>query len=382
LFFVLQTFFVQEAFAYCPGFLSKDMYFMSEDSDVKKLQIFLNSKPETQISSSGIGSPGYETGRYAYATQDAVKRFQTLNGLPVTGAVGLSDRLFINLFCQGDVSEQIIQTPEVVTSISTPTSFTISTSSSAVYSLSVATLTVDNLTAIQDGLIVPVSTTSGPKDYMVMYKVSTGKTLDFYDGYDAPEYRNLYNSIKSLIPTDVSDKYISYFKVSYSTQPGKKLLAMVTPYDRESDKFVLTIFYNNFMQEPIQDRNLTIIHEMAHLLSLNKSWQIATDTCTTFSDMNHFCYDTYSPINQFYKSFWEGVSVKPSYNNSQFVNEYATTNPLEDFAETFTYYVGKDIYNLQNFFPTPDSVVGKKLNFFNYFSDFYNLKNHFLNLLK
>jgi hypothetical protein len=145
LFFILQAFFVQEAFAYCPGFLSKDMYFMSEDSEVKKLQIFLNSKPETQISSSGVGSPGYETGRYAYATQDAVKRFQVLNGLPVTGMVGLSDRLFINLFCQSEVSEQIAPTPEVVTPASTSTAFTISTSSSAVYNLPIATQTIDNL---------------------------------------------------------------------------------------------------------------------------------------------------------------------------------------------------------------------------------------------
>lgn len=355
---------------------------MSEDSEVKKLQRFLNSKPETQISSSGVGSPGYETGRYAYATQDAVKRFQALNGLPVTGMVDLSDRLFINLFCQSEVPEQKTQTPKEVVPTPNPVAFTVSTSSSAVYSLPIVTQTVDNAVVIQDGLILPVSTNSGTKDYMAIYKVSTGKILEFYDGDDKPEYRNLYNSIQSLIPTDISDKYISYFKVGYNTQSDEKLLAMVTPYDKDSNKFVLTIFYNNFMQEPIQDRNLTIIHEMAHLLSLNKSWQIATDTCTTFSDMNHFCYDTYSPINQFYKSFWEGVSIKPTYNSSQFVNEYATTNPLEDFAETFTYYVGKDIYNLQNFFPIQDSIVGKKLNFFNYFSDFYNLKDHFLKILK
>jgi peptidoglycan hydrolase-like protein with peptidoglycan-binding domain len=382
LFFILQALSSQEAFAYCPGFLSRDMHFMSEDLEVKKLQIFLNNKPETQISTQGIGSPGQETNRYAYATQDAVKRFQALNGLPVTGAISLADRLFINLSCKDNHSILPIKTSELDMSlVATPTPFIVSNDDSIIYSTPVATKTVNTYLVTQDELLVPANTSS-TQDYLAIYRVVPGKTLEFEGGEDKQEYRDLYTSIKYLIPIDMSDKYISHFKISNKSSDSHQLLATVTPYDRDSDKFVLTILYNNFLNETLEERNLTIVHELAHLLSLNKTWQLATTTCTTFYDSNQFCYQVYSPINQFYQTFWRGVSTQPIYNSNQFVNEYATTNPVEDFAESFAYFVGREAYKLPDFLPAYDSVVSQKLNFFNYFSDFYNLKNNLLNILK
>lgn len=48
----------------------------SEGGDVKELQVFLNSNPETALAFSGVGSIGQETGYFGVLTKQAVEKFQ------------------------------------------------------------------------------------------------------------------------------------------------------------------------------------------------------------------------------------------------------------------------------------------------------------------
>ena len=60
--------------------------------DVKRLQQVLNSDPDTQIASTGPGSPGNETEFFGPATVKAVKRFQAKHDLEPVGIVGPKTR--------------------------------------------------------------------------------------------------------------------------------------------------------------------------------------------------------------------------------------------------------------------------------------------------
>ncbi len=75
------------------------------DSDIKQLQIFLNSDPNTQVAKSGAGSPGKETNFFGLLTKKAVIKFQEKYAKEVlapwglkkgTGVVGKTTLIKIN----------------------------------------------------------------------------------------------------------------------------------------------------------------------------------------------------------------------------------------------------------------------------------------------
>ena len=154
----------------------------------------------------------------------------------------------------------------------------------------------------------------------------------------------------------------------------------------------------------------TLVHEYAHLLTLNNS-QVAIDQ-ELYDDPNNLsllkrkavacpnyfegggCSLPHSYINTFYQRFWIGVDaewekinilqyaddLKPYYaglynfylaHRDQFVDDYATTHPAEDIAESFAYFV---------FSPKPEttSVRGQKILFFYDYPELVKLRQTIL----
>ena len=73
-----------------------NLYYGLTSPDVTALQVLLNKDPATQVAATGYSSPGYEIPRFGPKTVSAVKRFQTLHGLPHSGYVGAQTRAVLN----------------------------------------------------------------------------------------------------------------------------------------------------------------------------------------------------------------------------------------------------------------------------------------------
>ena len=155
----------------------------------------------------------------------------------------------------------------------------------------------------------------------------------------------------------------------------------------------------------------TLIHEYAHLLTLNDS-QVDIDEDVFHDPANsslledkaaacpyYFtgggCSHSNSYIHRFYQRFW--VSIDPEWkkidalqyaddlspyydglfnfylkHQDQFVDDYATTHPAEDIAETFAYFI---------FSPKPrqESIANEKILFFYEFPELVNLRRQIVN---
>jgi peptidoglycan hydrolase-like protein with peptidoglycan-binding domain len=67
---------------------TKSLYLGLSDPQVKNLQMILNRDSETQVATSGVGSPGNETNYFGSLTELAVKKFQVKYGIAKTGDAG------------------------------------------------------------------------------------------------------------------------------------------------------------------------------------------------------------------------------------------------------------------------------------------------------
>ena len=76
---------------------SSDLTLGSSGADVMNLQKVLNMSSDTQVASSGAGSPGQETSKFGPLTKAAVIKFQQKNGIsPAVGYVGPITRAKLN----------------------------------------------------------------------------------------------------------------------------------------------------------------------------------------------------------------------------------------------------------------------------------------------
>lgn len=154
----------------------------------------------------------------------------------------------------------------------------------------------------------------------------------------------------------------------------------------------------------------TLVHEFGHLLTLNERqvkinmelfenpddleiYEEAEAACDTYF-LYEGCSQEDSYINLFFQEFWPGLyeewleidslEDEEEYDEAiyefyeaypdQFVNDYAATNPEEDIAESWTYFI---------FTPKPagDSIAEEKILFFYDFPELVELRAQILESL-
>jgi hypothetical protein len=191
---------------------------------------------------------------------------------------------------------------------------------------------------------------TGDMSLLAEYKVNTGEYIQIIKGKDDILYTNMWRDIADLSPDSISDKFIDTYQVFDEDQNGRWRVA------------INLAGYNN---STLKERKATIIHELAHIISLNTT-QIddAVSTCSTLS-LDEGCAIQDSYINTFANMFWKNKSQK--FDKKKFVTEYASTNEVEDIAESFAFFVLEKEGGLD--------TRGQKIDFFNQFGELIQIRS-------
>lgn len=191
-------------------------------------------------------------------------------------------------------------------------------------------------------------------------------------------YKELWNHSKKIIPTEYINK-LSKFEIN--TDGIENVMAHVVPENTEASKWRLALDIKDCVNGDgsyAEEFNNTVIHEFAHVITLNKEQMLPlrSDNSGTYTiDEGSLTKEAY--LNQFYNKFW--LDIIDEYNDinsadyteeesqekiyefyekyeDRFVSDYAATNPAEDIAETYRCFVTEDK-------PTGNTIKEQKILF-------------------
>ena len=219
-----------------------------------------------------------------------------------------------------------------------------------------------------------------PNKEPIVYTINT-------DGLAEPELHpadaQLWGVVLSLAPTPEIGKSITQFEVYFDQ--ADTTLAAVESLSDDNSQWLFSINYIAVAE--FQDLVPTIIHEYAHILSLQDDQTLteseedsAFEQCRTYL-VEEGCLIEGSYLNEFYSQFWldqdvylprdrtepETIELVSQYPDD-FVSDYAATSPAEDFAESFRVYILE---------PKPHDTSRKahKVRFFDAFIELMQYRN-------
>lgn len=183
----------------------------------------------------------------------------------------------------------------------------------------------------------------------------------------AEQAREIWERFVQLIPADQRQML-----TSFELNPAEAGGAYV--YPNEGDPSTWSMGVSLGLGE---DLDYVLIHEFAHLLTLQASEvppadsNTDPDACPTYFT-GEGCALSGTTMAEFVQRFWpqsqideinrlqenedyDGMEAFYEDNADDFVTDYATTNPAEDLAETFTVFVLNDR-------PTGDTIADQKVN--------------------
>lgn len=248
--------------------------------------------------------------------------------------------------------------------------------------------------------------------YLVTYSVSGDQISDPQYGHiaadlagfqeDAASHREIWETFTALIPQDERSLLAEY---SIVTDGEGNILAAVTQTFFDPALWALEVDIRD--SDDKFNLTYTFIHEYAHLLTLGPGQ--VTPSVAVFNNPDdddiyfneasacpdYFpgegCSQPDSYINAFFEQFWADIhadwqdinlieeddayyeALDDFYfaHEDRFVTDYAATNPEEDIAEAFTFFVLSP-------HPDSDTIKGKKILFFYQYPELVQLRAEIL----
>ncbi len=222
---------------------------------------------------------------------------------------------------------------------------------------------------------------SGPDDGLfgqdpsvaATYPVS-GRTLG---GDPIPRHLQAWNRITELVP----DRYLNLLTGLEILEGDGDAAAYVYPDDNDPTRWVMGIDVSGM--DDAEEFTHTIVHELGHLVTLNSDqvppvpvnsrYDAVAEACRTYftgegcaldgSYMGLFAERFWNDILDEWlaldeitdeDAYWEAADRFWSRHADRFISDYAATNPGEDMAETFAWFVLNDR-------PAGDTVAEQKV---------------------
>jgi len=228
------------------------------------------------------------------------------------------------------------------------------------------------------------------QDSQVLAKYSVlWDTITLTEGEEDIKNQEIWNIFTALIPISVRGDIVEYH---ISNDINSDTAAHVEQTAEDNTKWLMGVniaaFYIDGILEP-QESYATLIHEFAHVLTLNTTQvryypvtenefllQRFAENCDG-NLLQEWCLKTTAYLDDFIDTFWsdseylekvrnEEVYAYDDFPNS-FITDYAATNPWEDIAESFTYFV-------INPRPSWNTIADKKLLFFYDYNELISLR--------
>ncbi len=169
---------------------------------------------------------------------------------------------------------------------------------------------------------------------------------------DYAKHLEMWQFVTRLLPNEIRGRLVE-FEVFHGEGELLGYVAPINNNDLSRWKFALAIDAANNLDE-INFKDLftyVVIHEYGHVLTLNEE-EVKTNynNCTTF-EIGEGCPTTNSYINQNFQIGWEDIYDEFQQLNEdeifdfydkykdRFSSDYAATNPGEDVAEVFAFFI-------------------------------------------
>lgn len=244
---------------------------------------------------------------------------------------------------------------------------------------------IDSFTGLFPSKETDVLTYEIKENQLHVIKISTEKGhQDIVN--NATQQNEIWERFAHLIPLE-NRKMVTYFKIF--TDGKDNTLGYVQQMENP-EQWTLALDYRD-----VQNLNglyATILHEYGHLFSLNSFEYSHHSSCKTYNP-GEGCLKKDAYLYHFYQQFWQydtmmkwkkskNIETDPAVQTNfytshpdEFVTEYATSHPTEDFAESFMYFV-------LAIKPVGDTKADKKILFFYQYPELVQLRNVILKNLK